>query len=68
MNERLKGKLAEKGAKRLEISQLLKVSKATVTNKLKGTQPITIKEFMALAEHYHFSNKDIIYILCGGEE
>lgn len=67
MNERLKGKLAEKGAKRLEIAQLLKVSKCTVTNKLKGKQPITIKEFMALAERYKFSDKDILYILCGGE-
>lgn len=67
MNERLKGKLAEKGAKRIEIAALLKIAKPTVTNKLKGTQPITIKEFMSLAEHYKFSKKDILYILCGDE-
>lgn len=66
MNERLKGKLAEKGAKRIEIAALLKIAKATVTNKLNGTQPITIKEFMTLAEYYHFSQQEIIYILCGG--
>ena len=67
MAERLRGKLAEKGAKRLEIASLLKLSKATVTNKMHGSAPITLKEFTALAKRYNFSNEDILYILFGGE-
>lgn len=67
MAERLRGKLAEKGAKRLEIAALLKLSKATVTNKMHGAAPITLKEFTVLAKKYNFSNEDILYVLFGGE-